>query len=248
MKEGVLLISDLHLSDADPEGIVWFESFAGWVDPRRFSELLILGDLFDYWVGPRQMAQPGYLPVLRALSSLAERGVRVTCFRGNRDGFLEERFARTTGVRIGGDFVLRETAEGRAVLTHGDLLCTRDRSYQRFRRFLRSRTMSWLGPRLPLSVGLLFARGFRRYSQRVVPQKPPAEKGLVEEEIRAVLRRFEARFLVCGHVHFREEREVDLGERRGKLFVLPAFEKGEDALVCRGRLAFASQRELGYPG
>lgn len=237
-----LFISDLHLSHLEAHGIRWFQTFTKWIDKSVCEELFILGDLFDYWVGPKQLSMPGYEPVLQALRALTGRGIAVTVLRGNRDPYLEGQFEARTGATVGEDLLLVESEPGsRILLMHGDLLCTRDRSYQRFRRFLRSRFMSWAGPRLPLALSLRLAQGFRRYSQRVVPQKYPEDKSIVEETVKDFLREHEAQTLVCGHIHERREVEIDLGNRRAKLIVLPAFEKTQPPLIAaQGTLQFAS--------
>lgn len=227
-----LFISDLHLSDLDPNGIRWFVTFTKWIDKSVCEELFILGDLFDYWVGPKQLSLSGYEPALTAIHNLTTRGIPVTVLRGNRDPYLEERFTARTGATVGEDLVVIQVAGKRVLLMHGDLLCTRDRSYQRFRRFLRSSFMSWLGPRLPLSLALRLAQGFRRYSQRVVPQKYPEKKSIVEGAVKKYLMQADCAVLICGHIHERREMQVDLGNRQGRLIVLPAFEKQAPPLIA----------------
>lgn len=234
-----LIISDLHLSDSDPKGIQWFQTFTRWLDRSVCEELFILGDLFDYWVGPKQMRISGYEPVLQSISKLVERGIPVTVLRGNRDVFLDEHFEMRTGAKVGEDVLIMEMAGKRALFMHGDLLCTRDLKYQRFRRFLRRKPIAWLAPRLPISMGLYFARGLRRYSQRVVPQKYPEEKSIVEDAVKEVLERYQADILVCGHVHERREQSISLANRIGKLIVLPAFESSQPPLIYREDFHFA---------
>lgn len=234
-----LFISDLHLSDADPNGIRWFATFTKWLDRSVCEELFILGDLFDFWVGPKQMRLAGFRPVIDSLKNLTQRGIVVTVLRGNRDVFLESEFAKESGVVIGEDCLVRDMGGERVLLMHGDLLCTRDLSYQRFRKFLHSSSMTWLGPRLPLSLALRLAKGFRRYSQRAVPQKLPEEKSIVDTTVKQYLEQFEAKTLICGHVHDRQERELEWNSQKRKLIVLPAFEMSEAPLLYRGEFRFA---------
>ena len=53
--ENPVLISDLHLTTKKPATIMGFFRFMKDVAPH-YSELVILGDLFDFWIGDDAMA------------------------------------------------------------------------------------------------------------------------------------------------------------------------------------------------
>src|SRR5262249_61798983 len=52
------------------------------------SRLVLLGDLFQAWVGLRRFETPEVAAVVPALRGLRERGLRVDYVEGNRDFFL----------------------------------------------------------------------------------------------------------------------------------------------------------------
>ena len=58
---------------------------------------MILGDLFDYWIGDD--AAPAAAPVVAALAAASRSGQRVLVMHGNRDLLVGSDFARTTGAR-----------------------------------------------------------------------------------------------------------------------------------------------------
>ena len=66
----------IHVSATNLDDTV--ETFARWIETLvRVPRLVILGDLFDVWVGPAQERMPGAPRVLDALRALVARGTAV---------------------------------------------------------------------------------------------------------------------------------------------------------------------------
>ena len=197
---GTLVITDLHLA---PLGDERTERFVRLCDGLEgVPALVCLGDLFDMWVCRRQARMEGSRPVLEALERLARRGVAVHLVPGNRDALLGAWFDRRTGGRLHPDgFVGLLPGGARAVLVHGDALCTRDRGYLRLRSLWRLapvRLVSWLAP-------MWFARRvgarLRGLSESVKPTKLPEEKAIQRAAVLEVAAATGAAALVCGHAH-----------------------------------------------
>ena len=224
-----LFISDLHL---DP----WDESrareFADWISSSPpLADLLILGDLFDVWVGPAQERLSGATIVIDALRAVSARGTRVHVVPGNRDFLLGRSFERATGARIHaeGCVAVWKAADGRerrCAVVHGDILCTRDRGYQNLRRVLRSRPLLWLAPRLPLPVGAFLARRLRRASVQALRYKLSDEKSMQAAAARDLAQTARADIVICGHAHEAKDAGLDGGAR---WLVLDAFGGARDA-------------------
>lgn len=85
-----IIISDLHLAPTKPKTIMAFVRFMKTIAPR-YPELVILGDLFDYWIGDD--AHPEAQPVIALLKLHAATGRRVIVMPGNRDVMLGAAFA-----------------------------------------------------------------------------------------------------------------------------------------------------------
>jgi UDP-2,3-diacylglucosamine hydrolase len=206
IEPGSLVIGDLHLDVG--AGAERPERFEAWLaELRGVPRLMILGDLFDAWIGPAQAELPAARSVLAALRELAARGTAVDVVPGNRDFLLESEFERASGakVRPGG---LVGTLEGgaRVLLIHGDELCTLDRGYQRLRRVLRSAPVRWSAPRVPRLAALWVARRLRRASTQALAVKPSAETEQQVEAVRELARAHRAATLICGHAHrFRDD-------------------------------------------
>ena len=228
LPEGSLIIADLHL---DPAGDERVEGFCTWL--RSLSgipALLVLGDLFDVWVGPVQARLAGSGSVVRELAAFTSRGGWLGIVPGNRDFLLDASFEHATGAELfpgGLTGRLGSDAGPRALLLHGDELCTLDLAYQRMKRVLRSGPLTWVAKRLPLPVARFAAGRLRRVSQRAVPQKPIAEKSMQESACFSFASEANVDTLICGHAHlFRDER-IPGGPR---WIVLDAYGGARDCL------------------
>ena len=192
-----LFISDLHLSPERPGCTALFtDLLAG--RARGAEALYILGDLFDTWIGDDDDT---YDPVLDALRSLTASGVACRIMRGNRDFLLGRRFARSTGCELLPDRAVVRLGGARVLLMHGDLLCTDDIPYQRFRRKVRNPVVQWLFLRQRLAKRRRIAADYRQRSGAATSEKPAEIMDVNQQAVQQALRSAGARVLVHGHTH-----------------------------------------------
>lgn len=158
-----LFVSDLHLDPARPEITRLFGEFVDG-EARQADALYILGDLFEAWVGDDDPSEAGAF-VAEKLRSLAEGGVPVSFIRGNRDFLVGDEYARRAGMAILPDPAVVVLYGKPTLLMHGDLLCTDDIAYQRFRA--QTRDPAWQAQFLaqPLAARLAFAEKARAASK-----------------------------------------------------------------------------------
>ena len=143
-----LVVSDLHLSGAQPQITAQFQAFLSGT-ARQATSLYILGDLFEAWLGDDDTDLHN-ATVTAALCDLTRSGVVLYCMYGNRDFLLGPGFCARTGANLLTDPTILEQDGRRLLLTHGDALCTDDVPYQKLRALVRN-------PRLQrrfLSLGL----------------------------------------------------------------------------------------------
>lgn len=194
-----LLFSDVHLSPARPAiqdiliGLLHGEA-------RRAAAVYILGDLFEYWVGD-DMVPPEFSPVLDAIRALSGSGVPVFFQRGNRDFLIGAALARRCGLQLLPDPTVVELHGRRVVLTHGDLLCTADVGYQRFRRVVHNRPLQRLFLALPRAARRRIAASLRARTQQAVRGKPAAVMDVDPAAARALLEQHGAHWIIHGHTH-----------------------------------------------
>ena len=155
-------ISDLHLKAEEPHT---FQAWQHYMLHTPADAVFILGDLFEVWVGD-DSALPGSFEdhcgqVLRAAGAAMD----VFFMRGNRDFLVSADFLARCGVHDLADPTALSFQQHACLLTHGDLLCTDDVAYQRFRRQVR--TPEWQAAFLarPLAERQAMARQMREHSE-----------------------------------------------------------------------------------
>ena len=185
LEAGTLVIGDLHL---DPAGEPRIEEFVEWLRRVRAPRLIVLGDLFEVWVGPAQARLPGAALVLGGLSAWTAGGAGLDVIPGNRDFLLGPVFEQLTGAQLFPDGYVAALPDSDAslLLLHGDELCTLDHAYQRMKRLLRSGPMRALAKRTPLPVARWAAGRLRSASTRAVARKPAPEKAMQADACRAL--------------------------------------------------------------
>jgi UDP-2,3-diacylglucosamine hydrolase len=200
IEPGTLAIADLHL-DVGPSGGA-HEEFIDFT--RRIAgapRLIVLGDLFDAWIGPAQMELPSAQRVVSALIALTASGTAVDLVHGNRDFLVEQRFEALTGTSVFPAGFVGAIGGERILWIHGDELCTRDAGYQRLKRVLRSPTVQWLAPRLPRPFALGLARRLRKASVQALAAKPDADKEQQREAAYSLATLADCATVVVGHAH-----------------------------------------------
>jgi UDP-2,3-diacylglucosamine hydrolase len=138
----VYLVSDIHLGAAPKERE---QSFLRWLGHAgaAASELIINGDLFDFWFEYRSVIPRGHTRVLGALAALVDAGVPVALMGGNHDWWGGSFLEQEIGITLYKDPVVREVAGRRAYVAHGDGLGRGDLGYRFLRLILRGRATRW---------------------------------------------------------------------------------------------------------
>ena len=229
-----LFLSDIHLTPAAPERSRRLASFLAREAPRA-DEIYILGDLFDYWVGPAHLRLPDYREALDALRQTVRGGTRVVFLCGNRDFYMRG-FTEATGIEVVPERTrARLTIDGRRVtLCHGDYLEGRRDPGFLVQRLIRSRLVEWIWTRLPAPLAVAGARFYRRVSMKNKEQgrrdgRHLAPFGLDPDQVAEVFADG-ADVLVCGHVHQAQEVRDPVPGRRAVLYTLGDWTDGESYL------------------
>lgn len=194
-----IIISDLHLTNLKPKTVARFMSFMQTEAPR-YQELVILGDLFDFWLGDDGMLNDAQ-PIVSLLRLYASTGRRVIVMPGNRDVMLGEDFAKAAGAELVTDPIVVEIKGRRVLLAHGDQWCLRDEAYQAFRR--QTHDPHWQAAMLSKSVAerLEIARHARAQSEYDKSQKADEIMDVVEEEVAKDAQAAGVNIVIHGHTH-----------------------------------------------
>lgn len=194
-------VSDLHLSPARPDIAHLFFDFLR--DTARSADALyILGDLFDAWIGDDDTSAFA-AQVQDELRRFTDHGIPTYFVAGNRDFLIGRRFAERTGVKILTDPYVVNLYDTPTLILHGDLLCTDDVSYQRFRRWIRKPWLTKLLLALPLKSRMRIATKLRAGSKT---QQPLSEEQLAIMDANAqtvidYFKRYNVKQMIHGHTH-----------------------------------------------
>ena len=230
-----VFVADVHLSPREPERTARFLRFLQRETPHT-DELYILGDLFDYWIGPKHLKLREYRQALRALRAVVAGGVRVVFLCGNRDFYMEG-FSEDTGIEVAPHKRhLRITVGAKRVyLCHGDDMEDRSGLASNLQTFIQSPAVERLYTRLPAPIGQAGARFYRWFSDRK-KQTPDAEAtrlapyGLSAERVAAELARG-TDIIVCGHIHRAQRVQSPVEGMEGTLYTLGDWQDTGSYLV-----------------
>lgn len=214
-----LFLSDLHLP---PEPSPLRERFIAFLEgpARTAGAVYILGDLFETWIGDDVGLQV-HAREIAALTALGARGVAVYFQHGNRDFMVGEDFFQLTGMRPLVDPCRIELCGRPALVSHGDIFCTDDRDYQRWRRFSRLRLAQWIFRRLSAARRMRIAGGLRSGSDLAKRNKAESIMDVNDGAVRAAMTRQAVTLLVHGHTHRPGTYPVNLEQGAGQRLVLP---------------------------
>lgn len=210
------LLSDLHLPTGPSKLRQVFRKFLEG-RAREAAAVHILGDLFEYWIGDDAGLQD-YGEETQALSALTASGVAVYFQHGNRDFLVGKTFQARTGVQLLPDPYRLNLASKSTLLSHGDLFCTDDVSYQRWRRFSRSPLTQGIYLALPLSLRRRIAGSVRAQSDAQKQYKPEDIMDVSIEAIRAAFQRHGVDRMIHGHTHRPAEHDYEVeGQKRQRI-------------------------------
>jgi UDP-2,3-diacylglucosamine hydrolase len=233
----LVFVGDVHL-DRDDEALAPFLAFLRGLQSTAEC-VVLMGDLFQLWLGDRALEQPHQTAVLDGLRGLRSAGVRVRYLEGNRDFHLARAYAGDA-LDDAGDAGIEERCGGRRVFAvHGDLTNPADRQYRTWRRVARSR-LAWAAlSALPAGRRGALAASLER---RMRGSNADFKGRFPEAAVRAYGDGFLARgydAVVLGHFHV--ERELASGTRPGgRIFVLPEWKGSRRHLrvTAAGAIAF----------
>lgn len=213
-----LLISDLHLDPDRPEHLAGLETLLA-NHAGKADRLYVLGDLFEAWIGDDDDS-PFNRQAIDAFRRFSDAGSELFFMHGNRDFLLGEKFAADCGGTLLDEGTVVDLYGTRALLMHGDSLCTEDHAYQQFRAMARN--PQWQQGMLakPLEERRALAQGMRMQSQGNNANKPENIMDVTLAEVVRVMEEAGVHHLIHGHTHRPATHDVPLQDGTGTRWVL----------------------------
>lgn len=228
-----IFASDLHLCPARPGTVHLFERFLESLAQRTDVEALyLLGDLFEYWAGDDDLADPFNARICAAIRKVGAGDTALFFLPGNRDFLVGDGFCAATGARLLPDEVVVDLAGTKTLLLHGDTLCTDDIEYQRFRALVRSPLWQRDFLALPLSERRAQIEALRAKSEQEKSGKPYAIMDVNAAAVARALHAHGVTRMIHGHTHRRARHDVGIDGRPAERWVLGDWGATGNALAC----------------
>ena len=216
-----LFISDLHLQSGEPEKTDLFvKLLIG--KALQADALYILGDFFEVWVGDDDNSAFNE-NIKAALKKFTNTQIPIYFMHGNRDFLIGKKFAQDTGCTLINDPTKIDLYGSPTLLTHGDMLCTKDKGYMRYRKLVRNPKCQCLFLLLPLTLRKKIARYLRAKSSKI--KKSNKLNNIVPETITNLMQQYQVKQIIHGHIH--KQGVYDKGTR----ISLGSWEDGRSILT-----------------
>lgn len=226
-----LFISDLHLCAQRPQITQVFFDFLE-QQARQADSLYILGDLFEYWAGDDDLDEAFNAAVCSALARLSSHGIPIQFIRGNRDFLVGAGFAAAAGVTLLDEPVTVPIAGRQTLLLHGDVMCTDDLEYQRFRSQVRDEQWQRQFLALPLAARKQKIQEVRQLSESAKQTKATEIMDVNADAVAEAFRRHDYARMIHGHTHRPAHHWHDVDGRRCERWVLADWYERGSYLAC----------------
>jgi UDP-2,3-diacylglucosamine hydrolase len=206
--KSVFIISDVHLTNlASPQG----EALLSLIEKAKSQAciFLILGDLFDLWIGNSKYQQKIFSDLIISLKEL-KKSCRLIYLEGNHDFLLTKFWQHELGAEISDGPLEFEFAGLKIRAEHGDQMDPNDRGYLFLRWLLRTPPIKLLvsiaPSRLVSQIGNVASDQSRKYTDSL-REKVHVEK--IKEMFRtyakSLLEKESLDLLVTGHTHIADD-------------------------------------------
>lgn len=225
-----LFISDLHLNPQQPAVTEIFIQFLQ-TSARKAAALYILGDLFEMWIGDDD-SDAQSLKIIIALRELSDAGVALYFMHGNRDFLIGKKFARVTGCQLLADPTVIDLYGEPTLLMHGDLLCTDDKEYLKFRHWTHKPFVQKIFLTLPLLLRRYIANKLRQKSHTHVQEISPTIMDVTINGIYHYLHHYQVTQMIHGHTHRPGFHLLKFNTMYAQRIILSDWDERGSVLAC----------------
>jgi UDP-2,3-diacylglucosamine hydrolase len=219
-------ISDVHIREPGDLQETLFLKFLSCEETMNSDVIFLLGDIFDLVVGSHSEFQTRFTRVFNRIIELSKMGKTIYQFEGNHDFHFKDLIEKINRkvCSNGSWYYINEPRvfdfDGKKYLfAHGDELESDDKSYVRYRMFIRSRFINLLANnlipyRLIESIGLFFANRSRNRNEKDYGSHYDNEE--IKIKFRNMLKhsfqKYDVSTVICGHSHCIDQWSFEEGK------------------------------------
>ena len=230
----IVVIGDFHIQLYDKRTEIIKDFFNDIV--KKFNNLIILGDFFEFFYSFLEVFPKGYLEILKMLKDYSER-MNIFYIEGNHDFGLKDLF----NISIFQEKFIFKIEDKKFLLLHGDTVDRSDIRYRFLRKFLRSNTSRFLMNNLPPYVVLKISRLLSDSSEKYL-RKTINKDELIEIFKNSHIIKEDFNNLISGHFHINLNFEI--GEK--KIFILNGVEENSINYLIIGKNGEVFYRKWKY--
>lgn len=219
----IYFASDIHLGLPGVEPPLEREKrFVRWLDMAKqdAEEIILLGDIFDFWYEYKKVIPRGFSRFLGKLSELTDSGITIRFFTGNHDIWAYDYLSSECGVILHTDPFVCEFGGRRFFMHHGDGLGSTDRGYKIMKWFFTWRVSQFMFSNFVhpnWALWLAHHWSYKsRYSKGIAEVYRGEREHIYQFSVKEAAGNFYD-FLIFGHRH--TPVEVDLNSTT-KMFIL----------------------------
>ena len=216
----LVFVGDVHLDrdDADLPAFLAYVRGLG----RTAGRIVLMGDLFNLWIGAKDLEQEHHRLVIACLAEVRSSGTEIHYLEGNRDYRIAASQQGGAFDAVSGTGLREDWGSRRIWAAHGDLVNRHDLQYRLWRRASRSTAAWWVYSAVPRVRRFAIAESIER---RMRATNRDMKLEFPETVVRAYAESHldrEGAAVVLGHFHV--ERELRAGPAgTGRIFVLPEW-------------------------
>ncbi len=183
------------------------------------TTLYVLGDLFEFWIGDDDNSEFS-LEIQQEFKRLTHAGV--TCFftQGNRDFLVGKRFANKTGMSLLPDETVIDLYGRKAVILHGDTLCTLDVKYLEYRKKVHQPWLQWFFNRIPFFIKKKIVSKVQSDIKEDKQTKSLDIMDVTPDEVVSVMNQHHVNLMIHGHTHRPNIHQLNTNSGDGTRIVL----------------------------
>jgi UDP-2,3-diacylglucosamine hydrolase len=220
-----LFISDLHLTPSRTDITECFIRFMR-EEAAKADALYVLGDLFEFWIGDDDNSRFSR-SIKNEFKALTDSGVPCYFIHGNRDFLVGKRFSKETGVVLLDEVAVIDLYGTKAVVLHGDTLCTDDHSYQAYRKKVHQPWLQWIFNRMPMFIKKKIVAKVQQDIGQDKQKKSLEIMDVNQSEVENVLSQTKTSIMIHGHTHRPNVHRINaLGKKKTRIVLGDWYEQG----------------------
>ncbi|MCE3010853.1 MAG: UDP-2,3-diacylglucosamine diphosphatase [Proteobacteria bacterium] len=213
-------ISDIHLKDINERNSLKLLRFLSLLETgsHKCTHLVLLGDIFDLWIGSGDYFQVKFQSLIDALVRLKRRGIEIVYFEGNHDVHIKEFWQKKLKIPVFTEEKYLELGPWTVRMEHGDFINPEDKAYLKMREVIRTPALEKLANVMPAKVWDRVGN----FASQLSRMRSSAQRAQNESEFRSMIRKYaessyeKGRFdyIITGHMHIRDEYQFERSAKK----------------------------------